>query len=72
MNDKVNMELETDAKSLSTDPYACAIKARHSHFVSWKTVGHISRELSCYVYLFIKKENGKWKVDEIQGVTEFF
>ena len=53
------MELETDAKSLSTDPYACAIKARHSHFVSWKTVGHIPRELSCYVYLFIKKENGK-------------
>ena len=53
------MELETDAKSLSTDPYACAIKARHFCFVGWKAVGHIPREISCYVYFFIKEENGK-------------
>ena len=39
-NAKFKEELETDAKSLSTDPYACAIKARHSYFVGWKTVGH--------------------------------
>ena len=41
LNDEVKEELETDAKSLLTDPYACAIKARHSYFVGWKTVGHI-------------------------------
>ena len=38
LNDGVKVELETDAKSLSTDPYTCAIKARHSYFVGWKTV----------------------------------
>ena len=37
----------------------CAIKARHSYFVGWKTVGHIPREISRYVYFFIKEENGK-------------
>ena len=41
LNDEVKEELEADAKSLLTDPYACAIKARHSYFVGWKTVGHI-------------------------------
>ena len=35
LNDEVKMELETEAKSLSTDPYACAIKAGHSYFVGW-------------------------------------
>ena len=59
MNDEVKVELETDAKSLSTDPYACAIKARHSYFVGWKTAGHIPQEISRYVYFFIKEENVK-------------
>ena len=59
LNDGVKVELETDAKSLSTDPYTCAIKARHSYFVSWKTVWHIPREISWYVYFLIKEENGK-------------
>ena len=53
------MELETEVKSLSTDPYAFAIKASHAYFVGWKTVGHIPREISRYVYFFIKEENGK-------------
>ena len=39
LNDEVMVELEMDAKSLSTSPYA--IKARHSYFVGWKTVVHI-------------------------------
>ena len=33
LNDKVKVELETDAKSLSNNPYACTIKVRHSYFV---------------------------------------
>ena len=41
LNDEVKLELETDAKSLSTDPYARAIKVGHSYFIGWKTVGHI-------------------------------
>ena len=28
-NEVVKAQLETDAKSLSTDPYDCAIKAKH-------------------------------------------
>ena len=48
-----------DAKTLSTNSYACAIKARHSYFVGSKTVGHIPQEVSRYVYFFVKEENGK-------------
>ena len=59
LNIEVKVELETDAKSLSTDPHACAIKAMHSYFVGWKTAGHIPREISRYVYFFIKEENVK-------------
>ena len=59
LNDEVKVELETDAKSLSTDLYSCALKGRHSYFVGWKTVGHIPREISRYVYYFIKEENEK-------------
>ena len=33
LNDEVKVELETDAKSLSTNPYMCAIKTRHFYFV---------------------------------------
>ena len=41
LNDKVKVELEKDAKSLSTNPYLCALKTRHSYFVGGKTVKHI-------------------------------
>ena len=53
------MELETDVKTLLTNPYACAIKAKDSYTVRWKTAGCIPRGISRYVYSFIKKENGK-------------
>ena len=46
VNDKVKGELETGAKSLSTDPFACAIKA--SYFVGWKIVGE--RNLSLCLF----------------------
>ena len=76
LNIEVKVELETDAKSLSTDPYACAIKARHSYFVGWKTAGHIPREISRYVYFFYQRRKCKsfWnsKVVEIQCVTDSF
>ena len=56
---EINVELETDAKSLSTNLYVCTIKAKRSYFIVWRAVGHIPREISCYVYFFIKEENGK-------------
>ena len=59
MNEEVKVELETDAKSLWTDPYACVIKAKHSYFIGWKIVEHIPREISRYIYFFIKERNGK-------------
>ena len=59
MNDEVKVELETDAKLLSTNPCSGAIKTRSSYFVGLKTVGNIPREISCYVYFLINEENGK-------------
>ena len=59
LTDEVKVELGTDAKSFSTDPCTCAIRARHFYFIGWKTVGHIPREISRYVYFFTKEENGK-------------
>ena len=41
MNEEVEVELEKDAKSLSTYPYAYTIKGKHSYFLGWKTVEHI-------------------------------
>jgi len=58
VGDEVKVELETNPKSIAKDPYSCAIKAKHEYFVGWKTVGHIPREISRYVYFFIKEEGG--------------
>jgi len=58
INEEVKVELETNTTSLSTDPYACTIKTKNPYFNAWKTVGHIPREISRYVYFFIKEENG--------------
>ena len=46
-------------KSLAHDPYSCAIKAKHEYFTGWKTVRHIPREISRYVYFFIKQKGGR-------------
>ena len=59
VGEQVKVELETNPKSIAVDPYSCAITAKHSYFIGWKTVGHIPREISRYVYFFIKKEEGK-------------
>ena len=73
--DEVKVELETVTKSLLTDPYACATKARHSYFIGWKTARHIPREISRYIYFYQRR---KWisfwnsEVVEIQGVTDSF
>ena len=36
----------------------CTTKTKNPYFNDWKTVGHIPREISRYVYFFIKEENG--------------
>ena len=48
MNEKVKAELETDAKSILTDPYAYAIKAKHSYFIGWKIVFHVKSLVMFY------------------------
>ena len=58
IKEKVKVELETNTTSLSTNPYMSAIKTKNPYFNDWKTVGHIPREISRYVYFFIKEENG--------------
>ena len=59
VGNEVKVEIETDPKSIASDPYSCAIKTKHDYFVGWKTVGHIPREISRYIYFFIKQEGGK-------------
>ena len=59
VGDEVKVEIETNPKSIASDPYSCAIKTKHDYFIGWKTVGHIPREISRYVYFFIKQEGGK-------------
>ena len=41
IDEEVKVESETNTTSLSTDPYACAIKTKNPYFNDWKTVGHI-------------------------------
>ena len=57
--EEVKVELETNHRSIAKDLYSCAIRVKHKYFIGWKTVGHIPRELSRYVYFFIKAEKGK-------------
>ena len=57
INEEVKVELETNT-TLSTDPYVCAIKTKNPYFNDRKTVEHIPREISRYVYFFIKEEDG--------------
>ena len=60
LNEEHRVELETDTKSLSTNPYACAIKARHSYFFGWKTVGNIPWEISAMIIFLSKKKTEKF------------
>ena len=51
--DEIKDEIET--KSFANDPYSYAIITKHDYFAEWKTVACIPREISWYVYLFMKK-----------------
>ena len=59
MDEEVKVKLETNVKALSTDPYTCTVKAKHSYIIECKTVRHIPREICRYVYFFVKEENIK-------------
>ena len=47
--DEIKVELKTNKSLNKIDPYACAIRAKEEYFKAWKTVGHISREISKHV-----------------------
>ena len=59
VNEIVKIEIESNQSPIAIDPYACAVKAKDKYFDEWKTVPHVLREISRYIYFFIKKENGK-------------
>ena len=63
---KVKIEIETNQSSIAIDPYSCAVKAKEKYFDGWKTVGHVPRKISRYIYFFIKKENILWNGFEIK------
>ena len=59
VNEKIKIEIETNQSSIAIYPYACAVKGKEKYFDGWKTVGHVPRDISRYIYFFIRKENGK-------------
>ena len=59
VNKKVKIEIEPNQSSIAIDPYAFAVKAKEKYFDGWRTIAHVPREISRYIYFFIKKENGK-------------
>ena len=59
VNEKVKIEIGTNPSSIAIDPYACAVKAKEKYFDRWKTFDHVPREISRYIYFYIKKESGK-------------
>ena len=56
VNKRVNTEIETNQSSIAIDPYSCAVKVKEKYFDGWKTVGQVPREISRYIYFFIKKK----------------
>ena len=59
VNEKVKIEIETNQSSIAIDPYACAVIGKPKCFDRWKSVAHVPREISRYIYFFTKKGNGK-------------
>ena len=59
VGDEVKVEVQISLKSIAYDPYLCAIKAKHEYFTGWKTIGQTPREISRYVYFFIKQEGDR-------------
>ena len=55
VNEKVKIEIGTDQSSIAIDLYACAVKVNEKYFDGWKTVIQAAREISRYIYFFIKK-----------------
>ena len=59
VNKKVKIEIEPNQSSIAIDPYAFAVKAKEKFFDGWRTIAYVPREISRYIYFFIKKENEK-------------
>ena len=57
VNDKI--KIETNKSLVAINPYANAVKAKHKYFEGWKFVGHVPRDISRYIYFFIKREGGR-------------
>ena len=59
VGDEVKVEVKSNLKSILHDPYSCTLKTKHEYYIGWKIVVFISREISQYVYLFIKQKCGR-------------
>ena len=76
MNEEVKVELEADTKSLSTNRYTCAIKAKHSYIMGWNIpqwgTFHV-KFLVIFTFLLKKKIESFCyiKITQIQSVTNF-
>ena len=57
ISQEISVQLETNEDSKKIDPYCCAIKTMVSGKL--ETVSHTQREVSRYIYFYIKKEGGR-------------
>ena len=57
VDDNVVVKIETDVNSKMIDPYCCKILTKNEE-QRLVTVGHIPREISRYVYFFLRDEGG--------------
>ena len=55
---RILIELETDERYKKIDPYCCSVKAIVSLSQQMKTMGHIPKEISRYLYFSLKEGNG--------------
>ena len=57
---RILVSLETDVNSKMIDPYCCKIQTKNDE-QRWVTVGHIPREISRFVFFFLRDEGGSVK-----------
>ena len=57
VDDNVVVKIETDGNSKMIDPYCCKILTKNEE-QRLVTVGYIPREISRYVFFFLRKEGG--------------
>ena len=65
VDDNVVVKIETDVNSKMIDPYCCKILTKNEE-QRLVTVGHIPREISRYVFFFLRDEGAQCTGNSLQ------